>query len=395
MDLDGGSPDIIPIESFVLHNFGGHLFSQISSFLDNSMHQSQNMYVPGSLALREAFNCVSKLAGALLFWFSSTSTSNMTQNITSHGSKPRSPASSTQMSSLMMKIRFREAKMLQSYPLFSLAAVLIPPFDNLSSEVLTVSLENTDVQVHGCMGQRSCEVENQRYTGLALPDLNRTRHAVEPRTGIEFPMILDNILAGEKNSSLSSEVLVGTGSRTMKILKIKSLKIYAFGFYVHPYSVCEKLGPKYASISVDELNKRNDFYEDLLRENINMAVRLVVNYNGIKINTVKDAFEKSLRARLVKINPDTDYHCVRIFGSHFTQDIPIPAGTTIDFRRTADGQLITEIGGNKIGVVHSKDLCRAFFDMYIGDVPVSVQTKEEIGKNVAHLIRRGDQLVTR
>ncbi|KAG6672555.1 hypothetical protein I3842_16G063800 [Carya illinoinensis] len=388
MDLDGGSPDIIPIESFVLHNFGGHLFSHISSFLDNSMHQSQNMYVPRSLALREAFNCVSKLAGALLFWFSSTSTSNMTQDITSHGSKPRGPASSTQMSSLMMKIRFGEAKLLQSYPLFSLAAVLIPPFDNLSSEVLTVSLENTDVQVHGCMGQISCEVENQRYANLALPDLNWTRHAVEPRTGIEFPMILDNILAGEKNSSLSSEVLVGTGSRTMKILKIKSLKIYAFGFYVHPYSVCEKLGPKYASISVDELNKCNDFYEDLLRENINMAVRLVVNCNGIKINSVKDAFEKSLRARLVKINPDTDYHCVRMFGSHFTQDIPIPAGTTIDFRRTADGQLITEIGGNKIGVVHSKDLCRAFFDMYIGDVPVSVQTKEEIGKNVARLIRR-------
>ncbi|KAG7941808.1 hypothetical protein I3843_16G065200 [Carya illinoinensis] len=388
MDLDGGSPDIIPIESFVLHNFGGHLFSHISSFLDNSMHQSQNMYVPRSLALREAFNCVSKLAGALLFWFSSTSTSNMTQDIISHGSKPRGPASSTQMSSLMMKIRFGEAKLLQSYPLFSLAAVLIPPFDNLSSEVLTVSLENTDVQVHGCMGQISCEVENQRYANLALPDLNWTRHAVEPRTGIEFPMILDNILAGEKNSSLSSEVLVGTGSRTMKILKIKSLKIYAFGFYVHPYSVCEKLGPKYASISVDELNKCNDFYEDLLRENINMAVRLVVNCNGIKINTVKDAFEKSLRARLVKINPDTDYHCVRMFGSHFTQDIPIPAGTTIDFRRTADGQLITEIGGNKIGVVHSKDLCRAFFDMYIGDVPVSVQTKEEIGKNVARLIRR-------
>lgn len=30
----------------------------------------------------------------------------------------------------------------------------------------------------------------------------------------------------------------------------------------------------------------------------------------------------------------------------------------------------------------------AFFDMYIGDVPVSEQTKVEIGKNVANLIRR-------
>lgn len=30
----------------------------------------------------------------------------------------------------------------------------------------------------------------------------------------------------------------------------------------------------------------------------------------------------------------------------------------------------------------------AFFDMYIGDVPVSEQTKEEIGRNVASLITR-------
>lgn len=30
----------------------------------------------------------------------------------------------------------------------------------------------------------------------------------------------------------------------------------------------------------------------------------------------------------------------------------------------------------------------AFFDMYIGDVPVSEQAKEEIGRNVASIIRR-------
>ncbi|GLT73348.1 hypothetical protein SLA2020_452150 [Shorea laevis] len=390
IDLDGSSRDIFPIEPLVLHNYGGNLFAQISSFVDNSIYQSRNLYAPGSLALREAFNCVSKLAGALLFWISSTSTSNLTQDIasSSHGSETKSCASSTQISSFMMKLMSREAKRLQSYPWLSLAAALVPPLDNLSSEVLAVPLENTDVQVNGFMDQRPCEVENQRCCGPSFPDLIWTRHAVEPRTGIEFPMILDNILAGEKSSSLSSEVLVGTGSRTMKIIKIKSLKVYAFGFYVHPYSLCEKLGPKYASVSVDELNKRREFYEDLLREDINMAVRLVVNCNGMKINTVKDAFEKSLRARLVKVNPDTDYHCLRSFGSYFKQDIPIPAGTTIDFRQTADGQLITEIGGSQIGAVHSKDLCRAFFDMYIGDVPVSEQTKEEIGKNVANLIRR-------
>ncbi|CAK9153054.1 unnamed protein product [Ilex paraguariensis] len=174
----------------------------------------------------------------------------------------------------------------------------------------------------------------------------------------------------------------------MTIIRIKSLKVYAFGFYIHPYDVCEKLGLKYASIPVGELNKHNKFYEDLLREDINMTVRLVINCNGIKISTVKDAFEKSLRARLIKTNPETDYCCLTTFGSIFSQDIPLRSGTTIDFRRTGDGHLITEIGGNQIGAVHSKDLCRAFFDMYIGEVPVCEQTKAEIGKNVGRIIRR-------
>ncbi|KAL5995336.1 hypothetical protein ACLOJK_025394 [Asimina triloba] len=75
------------------------------------------------------------------------------------------------------------------------------------------------------------------------------------------------------------------------------------------------------------------------------------------------SFEKSLRARLLK-------------------------GTTIDFRRTTRGQLITEIGGRVIGAVHSKDLCRAFFGMYIGELPVSVPAKQEIATNVAGIIRR-------
>ncbi|PON39631.1 Chalcone isomerase [Trema orientale] len=415
MDLDGGSPYIFPVEPLAMNNFGCHQFSQISSFMDNSFYQYRHLSIPGSLAIEGAFNHIAKLAGALLLVFSSGSSLNLTREITGdpHGPKPRSCRSFSQVKHIAssrqnfrkLRFGFRSqgesgmpvifgkissfvsklllAERLQSHSFLSLAAALVPPLDNISSKVLAVPLENSEVMV-----QRSCEVEHQGRAGLSFPDLNWRRHAVEPRTGIEFPFILHNILAGENNSNLCSEVLVGTGSRTMTIIRLKSLKVYAYGFYVHPSSVCEKLGKKYASFSVDELNTRQDFYEDLLREDINMTVRLVVSCNGLKINSVKDAFEKSLRARLVKTNPDTDYHCIGSFGSCFTQDIPLPAGTTIHFRRTADGQLITEIGGNQIGAVQSKDLCRAFFSMYIGDVPVSEQTKVEIGRNVANLIRR-------
>ena len=72
-----------------------------------------------------------------------------------------------------------------------------------SSKVLAVPLENSDVMV-----QRPCEVEHHGRAGLAVPDLNWRRHVVEPRTGIEFPMILHNILAGENNSNICSEVSI-------------------------------------------------------------------------------------------------------------------------------------------------------------------------------------------
>ncbi|XP_039044189.1 fatty-acid-binding protein 2-like [Hibiscus syriacus] len=418
MDLDGGSPHIFPVETFVSCGFGVNLFSQFSSLVDNSLYHSKQLYVPSSLAFREAFSCMSKLTGAVLFWFSTMSTSKLSRDISFGNQRgsckssalvkhitscknnvagfcfasdprglPAAPLFIGKISSYAMRNFFGEAEALQCVPLLSLAAAFIPPLDNLSSKVLAVPLDNTEVQMPEYIDERSCEV-GQGCGSLSFLDLNWGRHAVESKTGIEFPTILDNILETQYNSSLASEVLVGTGSRTMKIIKIKFLKVYAFGFYIHPYSVCRKLGAKYASIPVDELNKNDDFYQDLLREDIGMTVRLVVNCNGMKVNTVRDAFEKSLRARLVKTNPNTDYRCLGAFGSYFTRDISLPAGTIIDFQRTADGQLITKIGGNQIGAVHSKDLCRAFFDMYIGDFPVSEEAKEDIGRNILNIMRR-------
>ncbi|OMO67049.1 Glycoside hydrolase, family 9 [Corchorus capsularis] len=374
------------MEPFLSNGLGAHLFSQFSSLVDSSYYHSKHVYA----------SCMSKFAGAFLFWFSSLSSLNLSRQISAsnqHGLKSGSCKSSVQVKhiascknsfagfhfipesrgqsttpldfgkifSYAMRHLFGgvEALQIQSLPLFSLAAALVPPFDNFSSKVLALPLETTEVQMQECINQRPCEVGHQGCGSLSFLDLNWTRHAIEPRTGIEFPTILDNVLDRQNNSSLASEVLVGTGSRTMKIIRIKSLKVYAFGFYIHPYSLCQKLGPKYASIPVGDLKKHNDFYQDLLREDIGMTVRLVVNCNGMRINAVRDQFEKSLRARLEKTNPNTDYDCLSTFGSYFTQDIALPVGTIIDFQRTADGQLITKIGGNQIGAVRSKDLCTA------------------------------------
>ncbi|KAK4412705.1 Fatty-acid-binding protein 2 [Sesamum alatum] len=419
IEPDGSSSGIFPMDPLLPHSLGVHWLSHITSFVDNSRY----IFVPGSLALQEAFNCMSKFAGALVIWFAGGSSSNMRQKLPGHHIRSHSSCSNSstrvkhissvrrdltgffrnsrhrrksaipvvfgKISSFALKQICRQAERLQSFPVLSLAAALVPPFTNVPSNILAAPLETSSVEAQICMDQRPCEIENRGCgpcTDLYLQSLAWSK-TVEPRTGVEFPTMLDKTISGESNPSFTPEVLVGTGSRTMTIVRIKSLKVYAFGFYVHPFDVCEKLGPKYACIPEYELNKRQDFYQDLLREDINMTVRLVVSCNGIKIGTVKDAFEKSLRARLIRTNPDADFSCLQEFGSMFSQDISLHVGTTINFRRTADGHLITEVGGNNVGAVKSKDLCRAFFDMYIGEIPVCEQTKEEIGKNVASIIR--------
>ncbi|KAH7655419.1 Chalcone isomerase protein [Dioscorea alata] len=420
LDFDGGYRYSGPID--FSEGLGGHLLSHFYSLVDNTLCHSSHFCTAGSSAVQEAFCCISKYAGALFLWLSASSKSNVFRNLSggnSHGSRPRNVHSSMQIkhvsscrkhpfgfhfgppSSAGPAIQFfftkvagstikRLWKEVEALPVLSLAAAIIPPFDNFSSKALSecIPLENADEHINRSMDQLQVEHGRQACATLAVSNLTWSEDALEPKTGIKFPIILDSPLACEDGSCPATEVLVGTGSRSLTVLRIKSLKIYAFGLYVHPDSVCEKLGPKYASVPVPDLTSRVEFFDDLLRQDIPMTVRLVVNYNGLKISTVRDAFEKSLRNRLQKMNPNTDYHCLRTFGSYFTEDIPLPVGTTIHFRQTADGQLITEIGGKQIGAVRSKDLCRAFFDMYIGDLPVSEQTKREVAQNVAGLIGR-------
>ncbi|KAG6388069.1 hypothetical protein SASPL_153266 [Salvia splendens] len=363
------------------------------------------------MALQEAFSCMSKFAGALVIWCARGPNVNVKSKLR-YSRISAIPVAVNKISSFALKQLSKEAQWLQTFPMLSLGAALLPPLANVSTNVFAIPLET------GSTEQKHCEIESRGCgpcSDLYLQSLAWAK-TTEARTGVEFPSILDNSISGESNSGFTPEILVGTGSRTMTIIRIKSLKVYAFGFYVHPFDVCEKLGPKYACIPGHELKKSQDFYQDLLRSDINMTVRVVVSCNGIKINTVRDVFEKSLRARLSQANPEADFSCLQEFGSIFTQNIPLRVGTTINFRRTADSHLITEgdehwsfldssfiqcvrlvaidnvmfpfaVEGNTIGAVQSNDLCRAFFDMYLGQIPVCEQTKEEIGKNVASLIR--------
>jgi len=76
------------------------------------------------------------------------------------------------------------------------------------------------------------------------------------------------------------------------------------------------------------------------------------------------------------------------FCSYFSKDISLSPGTTIDFHRLSGGKLRTEVGGEELGTIYSHDLCRAFFDLYVGEEPVSLKAKQDIGENIGRVLQR-------
>eukprot|EP00246_Nothoceros_aenigmaticus_P007527 TRINITY_DN213_c0_g1_i1.p1 TRINITY_DN213_c0_g1~~TRINITY_DN213_c0_g1_i1.p1 ORF type:complete len:150 (-),score=13.98 TRINITY_DN213_c0_g1_i1:252-701(-) len=147
-----------------------------------------------------------------------------------------------------------------------------------------------------------------------------------------------------------------------------------------------------------------------------MTVRMVVHYKGLKMHMVRSAFESSLRNRLRKIKGVPDDNGLHAFCSYLSDDVKIFRGTTIDVQWQPGGQLRTRgrlttqygaadlvycvacplqfndvvfaVEGRLLGTIVSHHLCRAFFDLYIGDPPVSHTAKTVIGENFARLLRQ-------
>lgn len=78
-----------------------------------------------------------------------------------------------------------------------------------SSNVLAIPLETSSVEAQKCMDQRPCENENRGCgpcNDLSLQHLAWSK-TIEPRTGVEFPTLLDYTISGDSNYNFTPEVV--------------------------------------------------------------------------------------------------------------------------------------------------------------------------------------------
>lgn len=257
LDVDAGYQHL-PIDPNLSQGFGAQFLSQFGSLVDISLCHSNHFISSGSLALQETMSCVSKFAGAFFIWSSTRSNSNIFRRLSrnSHGSSQRNNLSSaqikhasssrqkpsrllcgsgsddgfgfpvfiTKLASSVISFLWKQVQNNQAFPVISLAAALIPPFDHLSVKVLANSIPMEDQRISG-----PTEDDYRGCHSLVMSNIAWERDAIEPKTGIKFPTILDSAFEGKDCLHLATEVLVGTGSRSMRVIKIKTLKVYAFG----------------------------------------------------------------------------------------------------------------------------------------------------------------------
>eukprot|EP00249_Psilotum_nudum_P004202 c17744_g1_i1 orf=332-1243(-) len=201
------------------------------------------------------------------------------------------------------------------------------------------------------------------------------RLVMEPKTGMSFPLVLDE-----------KEKLAGMGLRKKTLLGLKNVTVYAFGIYADEGSLREKLGSKYIRYSTTQLQQSKEFYQDIITSDSNLTVRLVIVYGRLKIGSVRSAFEESIGSRIKKFTGTKDDRLLQSFTSIFKDDIMLPRGTTLDIARHPGHILQTKIDGKEIGCVQSPLLCRAVFDLYIGEEPFDKKGREEIGLGLASLL---------
>ena len=192
----------------------------------------------------------------------------------------------------------------------------------------------------------------------------------EPDSGTPFPVSL--VAPGGRRPHL----LTGAGIRRRTIFR---LKVYAFGLYVDPEGARASLS-RFAGVPASELEQDESFYRRLLDLDFAMTVRLVLT-RTVSGEDVADNFKQILRPRIAQairdmngsLHPDT----LRRFLSYLEVD-EVRVGTEIVISCGPAGRLVISVGEVEHPPIDSPVLCRAVFDVYLGQDPVSRPGKKRV-----------------
>lgn len=218
-------------------------------------------------------------------------------------------------------------------------------------------------------------------TPMAVAQNANTTVQLEPSSGVPFPMEITVAGGG------ATHVLAGTGIRTKTFLKVK---VYAFGIYVDEAPARTALAG-FADQTAKDLERNQDFYEQILRRDFALTLRLVMT-RDVGGEDMADAFDGALRPRVqraaAEMNVPGGEAALDTFRGYFSVD-EMTKDTELLFTCTPDGTLRTAIKGEGAPTIQSNALCWALFDVFIGKNPISNGGKKTVIANIPSILARG------
>jgi len=205
-----------------------------------------------------------------------------------------------------------------------------------------------------------------------VPTRAPTRDTViEPRSGIPFPVSL------MPPGGSTPQWIMGTGLRDRTIFRIK---IYAFGLYVDPAGARAALS-SFAGRSQAVLEDDEAFYRRLLELPFAMTLRLVMT-RTVGGDDLAEAFDDALRPRMAQAirGPEgaAAAEALETVAGYFDREGEVRSGAEIVFACATDGTLTASVDGEPRPRVISVPICRALFDVYLGEHPVSKVGKRSV-----------------
>jgi hypothetical protein len=204
---------------------------------------------------------------------------------------------------------------------------------------------------------------------------------VEPSSNVPFPTAITVAGGG------ATHVLAGTGIRTKTFLKVK---VYAFGIYVDEAPARAALS-RFANQTARDLERNQDFYDRILERDFGLTLRLVMT-RDVDGETMADAFDGALRPRVQQAAAEMSMPggeaALDTFRGYFSVE-ELTKDAELLFTCTPSGTLSTAIKGKSAPNLESNALCWAFFDVFLGEKPISNGGKKTVIANIPNILSRG------
>ncbi|TYI20783.1 hypothetical protein ES332_A07G260600v1 [Gossypium tomentosum] len=195
--------------------------------------------------------------------------------------------------------------------------------------------------------------------------------AVEPKTGVSFPVKLDD---GKQLNcvGLRKKSMLGCG-----------IKVYSYGMYADNEKLKDLLKSK---IGKAPEKPTKELYQMVIDSDVEIVVRLAIVYSSLTISMVRKNFGEGLGASIKKLNggKKNDELDNKVMGQA-SDDIKLTSGSLIEISRLPGFVLETKVMGEVISKVESELLCRAYINMYLGDDPLDKDAKDKFGISLISL----------